>query len=562
MNWTEIFFTVFGGLGLFLMGMKVMSEGMQKVAGDGLRKIINFLTSNRFMAVFVGFLVTAIIQSSSATTVMTVGFVNAGLMELTQAIGIVLGANIGTTVTGWIVSLKIVHYALPIIGLGVSFRFFARSDKWKYIGEIIFGFGILFLGMTTMEHGFSPLRHSKDFIHFFTTVDGHSYASILFGVFLGTITTMIIQSSSATIGIAIALASQGLLNFDGAVSLILGDNIGTTITAILASIGTNHHAKRAALAHMTFNVLGVSVILILFYPFVHFIEFLIPNAADFVAKDGTKPNIAEHIAMAHSVFNITNVIIFTPLIGILAKLVTKIIPEPKNQIQKSDIDFSFISYNMIDTPAFAIVESEKEMLLMAEKVRKNSVRIKDVLEEKREPEKVCDKIAKTEKQINKYKRNLTEFLIKLSMQSISEEDAVNVGNYITLAHNLEKYGDYAENIAFIYKKFKEENKVLSDVAKKSLTTIIEKIDNFYLNAMHTLKTKDFSEDFLKDSSKTKKEIKETIRKAKLDHFNRLKEHSCKEEASLSYVDILVNLDGMASQIYNIIEIATGSKFNI
>ncbi|HPG37071.1 MAG TPA: Na/Pi symporter, partial [bacterium] len=243
MDWKEVFFQVFGGLGLFLMGMKIMSEGMQKTAGDGLKKILNYLTINRYVAVFVGFLVTAVIQSSSATTVMIVGFVNAGLMTLTQAIGVVLGANIGTTVTGWIVTLPVVKWALPMIGFGVMLRFFSKSTKWRYTGEIIFGFGILFLGMTTMGDGFKPLRSNPDFINFFKLVSGSSYVTVFLGVFIGTATTVIVQSSSATIGIAIALATQGLLTYEGAAALVLGDNIGTTITAILASIGANHHAK-------------------------------------------------------------------------------------------------------------------------------------------------------------------------------------------------------------------------------------------------------------------------------------------------------------------------------
>ncbi|HOB72852.1 MAG TPA: Na/Pi symporter, partial [bacterium] len=216
MDWKTVFFQVFGGLGLFLMGMKIMSEGMQKTAGDGLKRILNYLTINRYVAVFVGFLVTAVIQSSSATTVMIVGFVNAGLMTLTQAIGVILGANIGTTVTGWIVTLPVVKWALPMIGFGVMLRFFSKSTKWRYTGEIIFGFGILFLGMTTMGDGFKPLRSNPDFINFFKLVSGSSYITVFLGVFIGTVTTVIVQSSSATIGIAIALATQGLLTYEGA----------------------------------------------------------------------------------------------------------------------------------------------------------------------------------------------------------------------------------------------------------------------------------------------------------------------------------------------------------
>ena len=288
MDWTTIIFQAFGGLGLFLMGMKIMSEGMQKTAGDKLRNTLNLITSNRFFAIIVGLSITTIIQSSSATTVMVVGFVNASLMSLQQAIGVILGANVGTTITGWLVTLKIVKYSMPLIGIGVFIRFFSKNEMWKHAGEIIFGFGLLFLGMQTMKLGFAPLRESAEFIEMFMKVDGATYFSIITGVLIGAVTTLIVQSSSATIGITIALASQGLVGFDGAVSIILGTNIGTTITALLASIGANYNAKRAAIAHTLFNVFGVIIMILIFFPFVVFIEKIIPGVSNFVIANSSE----------------------------------------------------------------------------------------------------------------------------------------------------------------------------------------------------------------------------------------------------------------------------------
>lgn len=572
MDWKEVFFQVFGGLGLFLMGMKVMSEGMQKVAGDGLKKILSFLTSNRYMAVFVGFLVTAIIQSSSATTVMTVGFVNAGLMNLTQAIGIVLGANIGTTVTGWIVALPVVKWALPMIGFGVGLRFFSKSTKWKYIGEVIFGFGILFLGMTTMSNGFKPLRSNPDFIHFFTLVNGSSYATILLGVLVGTITTVIVQSSSATIGIAIALASQGLLNYEGAASLILGDNIGTTITAILACIGANHHAKRAALAHTMFNVFGVMVILIFFYPFDRFVDWLVPGMPDFVIQTaeqaakykmdiGAKPYIAAHIAMFHSLFNITNVIVFTPLIGVLARSVSFIIPTPREKEKKGAFRFSHIHSSLIDTPTIGIAESEKEILAMANRVRKNGTRVQELFSGKEATPELFAKIEENENLIDEYRKMITAFLLSLSQKSLSERDSHVVGNYITAAANLEKFGDFLANIAIQFKSFKENGLTLSDTGKECLLTLTNRLMDFFERTVKTLEVEIAKpEEFLNKSEIEKREIKKEIREAKISHFNRLKEGKCMEEASMIYIEMLTNLDGMASQVYNIAEIGAGHKF--
>lgn len=573
MDWTNIAFEVFGGLGLFLMGMKIMSEGMQKVAGDRLRKALRFLTRNRFMAIGVGLSVTALIQSSSATTVMTVGFVNAQLMTLTQAIGVILGANIGTTITGWLVSLAVVKYAMVIIGIGVLLRFFGRSETARYSGETIFGIGLLFLGMNTMTSGLGPLRLSPGFLAFFTMVDGLSYSSVLLGVLIGTATTVAVQSSSATIAITIALSTQGLLTFPGAVALILGDNIGTTITAILASIGTNHHAKRAALAHILFNVFGVIVVLIVFFPFVKMVNALIPQDADLMVRTaeeaarfgmaiGAKPFIGPHIAMAHTLFNVTNVIIFTPLIGLLAFTVRKLIPQPKAAPPKGIHQFAHIHYGLIETPALGILESEKELFAMAERVKKNSLRIRDIIAGKREAELAAKKIEKNEEVIDEYRKAITEFLLSLSQRSLSRDDAAKVGNYITCAHNLEKYADYVNNTTRDYLKIKDQNLVLSDVASASLRDIFNEIEDFYEATIAPLSGAPVdAKTFLAFATERKKALKERIRMAKIAHFQRLQDGTCRGEASMAYIDILVNIDGMVSQVHNIAETLTLTKFS-
>ncbi|HNT27702.1 MAG TPA: Na/Pi cotransporter family protein, partial [bacterium] len=573
MDWKTIAFEVFGGLGLFLLGMKIMSEGMQKVAGDRLRKVLGFLTQNRFMAILVGMTVTAVIQSSSATTVMTVGFVNAQLRTLTQAIGVILGANIGTTVTGWLVSLAVVKYAMVIIGIGVLLRFAGHNETVRYSGEAISGLGLLFLGMTTMSDGLAPLRDSPGFVHFFTMVDGVTYPSILLGDCRGTVTNIAVQSSSATIGIAIALATQGLLTITGAVSLILGDNIGTTITALLASIGTNHHAKRAAFAHTMFNVFGVVIILIIFFPFVALVNTFIPQDADLTIRTaeeaarygmaiGAKPFIGPHVAMAHTMFNVTNVIFFTPLIGFLAFMVRKIVPEPKAKPSKGVRQFVHIHYGLVETPALGILESEKELYAMAERVKKNSKRIRDILGGKREAGTAAEKIEKNEELIDEYRMAITEFLLSLAQRSLSREDAAKVGNYITCAHNLEKYADYVTNMTRAYLKMKSDNLILSDAARTSLYDIVSDIEEFYEATIVPLSGVEVdAKNFLATATTRKREIKERVRAAKMGHFERLQAGTCKGEASMAYVDILDNIDGMVSQVHNIAETLTLSKFS-
>lgn len=572
MDWTQILFQSIGGLGLFLMGMKIMSEGMQKIAGDRLRKTLNFLTSNRFLGVFVGIFITAVIQSSSATTVMVVGFVNAALMSLRQAIGVILGANIGTTVTGWLITLKIVKFALPMIGVGVFIRFFSKSEKWRYYGEIIYGFGLLFLGMQTMKAGFAPLRESPDFIAFFTRVDGHNYISILFGVVVGAVTTLVVQSSSATIGITIALASQGLLNFDGAVSLILGENIGTTITAILAGIGGNFQAKRAALAHTLFNVMGVFVVLSLFYPFVRLVEGLVPGISDMTVKTaeqaaqygaeiGSRPLIGRHIAMAHSVFNITNVIVFVGLVPFLAKLCEKLIPEPKEAKQLRILDFSHIDSSLIRTPALAIAETEKHLIIMAKKVAGSALIVQDIITSKESQKELCDNVLKTEKVIDEYQKHITEFLVTLSARALSESDAHHVGNYMSLSHNLEKYADHLEHITLILDRIDRKKMVLSDEARESVFNIFKENLDFFNISFNALTENVDPLEFMDMAQVRNRRVKKLIKDSKLDHFARLRNQlTLKNEAAVHYVDLLNYLDGMRAQAYNIAEITTGTKY--
>lgn len=572
MNWTQVAFQVIGGLGLFLMGMKIMSETMQKVAGDRLRKTLNFLTSNRVMAISVGFLVTAIIQSSSATSVMVVGFVNAGLMTLTRAVGVILGANIGTTVTGWIITLKIVKFALPIIGIGVFFRFASKNEKWQHYGEIIFGFGLLFLGMQTMKAGFAPLRDSQEFISFFSHVDGSGYLSILIGVFIGAMTTLIVQSSSATIGITIALASQGLINYEGAVALVLGENIGTTITAILASIGGNYHAKRAAIGHTLFNVLGVVVVLIFFHPFVKLVSSIVPGAADFAITTqaqaaeygmavGARPYVGQHIAAAHTLFNVTNVIIFAFLVPLLVKACRFIVPEPK----KADPDyksgeFSHIATYRLDLPSLGIAETEKRLVIMAERVAKSALIVQDIITTKNGTKELTDDVLSAEKHIDETQKYITEFLVSLSKGSVSEADAVHIGNYMTLAHNLEKFADHLEHIALIYDKIERKDLFLSDEARDEIVEIYKDSLDFFNSSFNALLEEIDEQEFMNKSQVNNRRIKKLIKTAKIEHFSRLRKKICKNQAAVYFMDLVNHLDGMRSQAYNIAEVTTGSKY--
>lgn len=552
MDWKTIFFQVFGGLGLFLMGMKIMSESMQKAAGEKLRKILRILTSNRFIGILVGFLITAIIQSSSATSVMVVGFVNATLMTVEQAIVVELGAAVGTTVTGWIVSLNVSEWAMPMIGLGVFIRFFSKDQTKQYFGEVLFGFGILFLGMSAMKNGFAPLKNSEEFINLFRSIDGQTYGSVILGVLLGTLTTAIVQSSSAVVGITIALASQGLINFDGGLAIVMGSNIGTTITGILASIGGSTNAKRAALAQTLFKISGVLLILIVFYPFKDFVDWITPG-------DSIK-NIMVHIAMGHTIFNILNLIIFLPLVSILAKSVTKVFPDKKSELSGLPESFINIDYNLIETPSMGILESEKELITMAELVEESLNLLREMsVNNKNAYKNIYDTILRNEDKIDKYQFYITKFLITLSSRALAFQDASKVGNYITLAHNLEKIADYTEHVTSIIEKIMRKKLNLSDTARERINELLDENIEFFNKSIELFKQGEIVPGHYDDAVHQSVKIKKLIKKAKLEHFDRLRKELCKGDAAIHFVDILNNLDAMRSDNFNIAEVVSGKK---
>lgn len=572
MDWTLVLFNTFGGIGLFLMGMKILSDGLQKITGDSLRKIMNMLTANRFIAIFVGTAVTAIIQSSSATTVMTVGFVNAGILTLQQAIGIIFGANVGTTITAWIVILPIVKYALVIVGAGVFMNFFFKNENLKFAGEILFGLGILFLGMQFMGIGVTPLRQSKFFTDLFLLINGNSYPVIILGVLIGTFTTMLVQSSSVTIGITIVLATAGLINFHGAVSLILGDNIGTTITAFLASIGGTRNARRTALAHALFNFLGVCIILVLFYPFTALVNGIMPGNADFMIQSaaeaarygksvGSRPLIGTHIALAHTLFNVTNVILLTAFIPLLARLCQKIIPVRDNERRGEDkFSFSFVNRSLLSMPSIAIAETEKELGVMAELVAKNAAKLEKIFAEEGKISDLCETIMQNEKKVDDYQKNITEFLLSVSQQALSHRESVLVGNYITFAHNIEKFDDFVERIGIILNKIERKKLKITRTERAEALEICRENVSFFDQAIDIFRSRGRDEDFLNIAEVKRKRIKELISQAKLNHFEQIREKVRQDDAAIFYIDILNNLNGMRAEAFNIAEIVTGSKY--
>ena len=448
----KIIYTVLGGLGIFFYGMKTMSDALQQAASDVIKRVINSLTSNRLLAVCVGIIVTMIVQSSSVTTVMTVGFVNAGLMQLTQAIGVIFGSNIGTTITGWIISIKIGKYGLLLIGLGIFPVLFSKNSKIQNIGKVLFGVGMVFLGLELMSGAFKPLRKNAEFLNMISYFSGDNYGSYLASILVGCFLTVIIQSSSAMLGITMALASSGVIGFSTAAALVLGENIGTTITALLASVGTTTNAKRAARAHAFFNIFGVAVLFSILPIYVQFIDNIIPGDANLLASDGTHPNISAHIAASHTFFNITATILFLPFLGYLAKFVTKITPDNPDDEKKHLI---LVGESNDIMPATAIVQADLEAKKMKDILERMFIATKGILDK---PE------AKTLKKIHDYEittdimqKEVTVFLCKVMEKPMSEHQSLQSQGIIKIVDEFESIADYLDRISKYTSRLEEKS---------------------------------------------------------------------------------------------------------
>ncbi len=555
----QLLFGLLGGLGMFLFGMRIMSEGLQKIAGDKMRKILTALTNNRIIGALVGIAVTAIIQSSSATTVMVVGFVNAGLLSLVQSIGVVLGANIGTTITAQLIAFKVTKFALPAIGLGVGLTLFSKNKKYVYIGEIILGFGLLFFGLSTMKQAFDPLKTSEDFRQLFLLVGDYK----LLGVMIGTLLTVIVQSSSATIGITLALASSGLVSFEASVALILGENIGTTITANIAAIGTNLAAKRTAFSHFLFNIIGVLYMLIFFPIFIKFVSSITPGNADFViqtqaqadsfsAAIGDKPYIARHIANTHTFFNILNTIIFLPLIGVLAKLSTLII---RGEEDLEPLQVKFIDDRVLNTPPVAIGQARRETKRMAqitlEMLKETNLFLKDG------DYKKISGLEKKEDLVDILQRKIMDFVVKLSQKSISTETSKSIGSLMNMVNDLERIGDHCENLWKLGIRKAEGKIIFSHMGENEVSKIAEKTRDFLQFIIDAMEKED------KTIGVKALEYEDTIdnleESMRMNHIARLNTGECAVQPGLIFIDMLHSYEKIGDHAYNVSEAIIGKK---
>ena len=540
LNWQEMIFQFLGGLGIFLFAIKYMGDGLQKAAGNRLRDILDRFTTNPFMGVLVGIIVTVLIQSSSGTTVITVGLVSAGFMTLRQAIGVIMGANIGTTVTAFIIGLDVGAYALPIMAVGAFLIFFIKKNQIKNMGEVIFGFGGLFLGLELMSGGMKPLRELQSFTDLTLSMSDQP----ILGVVVGTIFTLIVQSSSATVGILQGLYAENLVDIKAALPILFGDNIGTTITAVLASIGASVAARRAAATHVLFNVIGSVIFLILLIPFTAYVEWI----SSVLALESKM-----QIAFAHGTFNVANTIIQFPLIGAWAWLVTKLIPGEDVTIEyrPKHLDYHFIQ----QSPSVAIGQAKEEVIRMGDfSVQGLSVTY-DYL--KTGEKKYAETGYQIEDAINNLDREITNYLIQVSSVSISPDESAHHVTLMETVRDIERIGDHFENIIELI-DYRDVNRVtlsddamddLSEMFTLTIETVQKAVDSLDSNDMDLARTVTQKEDL----------IDKMERKFRKNHILRLNERSCSAQAGMVFVDIVSNLERIGDHAVNIAEAILGKR---
>lgn len=538
-------FAFIGGLGMFLYGMDIMASGLQKAAGNKMRELLGYLTNNRFLGVLVGALVTAIIQSSSATTVMVVGFVNAGIMNLTQAAGVIMGANVGTTITAWLVSanewagaLKPDFFAPLILGIGAFIITFSSRQKLTQKAEIAVGFGILFIGLSSMSSSIGMYQDSPIFYKAFQVLGNNPFLGIL----VGALVTAIIQSSSASVGILQTLAMRGIVNWRSAVFITLGQNIGTCITALLSSAGANKTAKRAATIHLLFNVMGAVI-----YGIIMTIFFGIFNDLALQHISGTQ------ISIFHSIFNISITILLFPFANVLVKISGLIIHE--DAIEEDDDEeveekvLRHLDPRILETPSFAVENAVKEVVRMGGIALGNLNRIMKEAMKDEPSQKKIDKVFHNEQVINHLETMITGYLVKISQLALTDKQTVVVNNLFDTITDIERAGDHVENIAEYLQEMKEGKSHFTKQAQEELKEMTEYVKNALNHAICSIENDSIEE--ARIATENEEKVDKLEKRLRKSHIQRLKTESCVPEVGVFYLDIISSLERISDHADNI-----------
>lgn len=549
-----------GSLTFFLFGMKLMSESLQKVAGDKMRGILEAMTSNRFKGVLTGVLITAIIQSSSATTVMVVSFVNAGLLSLVQSIGVIMGANIGTTVTAWLISLlgfkiDISTFALPLIGLSLPL-IFSKIAKRRSIGELIIGFAMIFMGLAYLNKSVPDINSNPEILSFFSHYSAYGYGSILFFLAVGTILTLVIQSSSASMALTLVMCYNGWIGFDMAVAMVLGQNIGTTITANLAALVANSTAKQAAMAHLLFNVIGVTLAMIFFYPFEHLVVWimgLFDMEMPYITPGHSvqEANAAMPLALSiyHTVFNVLNTTLLIWFVPSLAKLVKRIIKSK----DEDDVVFklSYINTGLLNFDELSTLQARKEVTVFMQRTKRMYNMVKDLLVEEnpKQFDKTYARIEKYEEIADRMDEEIVVFLTQITRSDVSQATAEQASAMIKLVSRIESISDSCHAIAQFIKQSQSTKIAFTDEMKTNLNRLFDSIDQVLARLENALEGKTTTIN-LETERKFRDGIREAIDQLNIEHLKAIKKGIYKYKIGIIYCDLFTEQGVLADHCYH------------
>ena len=562
MDIMKLLFEVFGGLGIFLLGMKNMSEGMQAVAGERLRRLIGAVTNNRLLACGVGTAVTCTIQSSSITTVMVVGMVNAGIMTLVQAIGVIMGANIGTTITGWILTFSLDKYGLPMLGIAALFFVFTKRDKIRFTAMFFVGLGMVFYGLQLMKTGFSPIKDMEGFVQWFHRFEPTNYMGVLKCCMVGEALTAIVQSSSATLGITMALAYGGAIDYQTAAALVLGENIGTTFTAYLASLGTSANARRAAYAHIMFNLIGVLWITAIFHWYTDGIVWFVktfqhvhgPDVAVYTDAGATYPYTQAAIAATHSGFNIVNTLFFLPFVGVMARLLNWAVKEKKAPAAPR---LTYLDVRLFDTPSIGLEQSDNEVVKMGRRVIQMLDQLREIfVTGNLSPEKI-EPIFQAENDLDIVQKEVVEFIGHIMVGNITHDTMQTAREQLRMADEFESISDYIATIVKLRLKIKETDQSLSPEAMEELLGLHDRVSRYIANVTDAVETENAA--FLSEAMTKGSAVTKYMKECRNRHLVRVGEGKATPLKSLIYTDMLTAYRRIKDHAFNISEVLAGEK---
>lgn len=547
------FLKLIGSLGLFLYGMKIMSEGLQKVAGERLRSVLTAMTTNRVTGVLTGVLITALIQSSSATTVMVVSFVNAGLLTLSQSISVIMGANVGTTVTAWIISIfgfkvDMAAFTLPLLAFALPFIFSTKSN-YKSIGEFLFGFSFLFMGLSLLKDNAPDLSQNPEMLAFVQNYTDMGFLSVLLFLFIGTVLTMIVQASAATMAITLIMCANGWISYELGAALVLGENIGTTITANLAALTANTQAKRAALAHLVFNVFGVIWVLILFTPFTHAISWFVDT---YLHPSSSDVAVSYKLSAFHSTFNICNVCILIWATKLIEKTVCFIIPTKK---EEEEHRLKYISGGMLSTAELSILQAHKEIELYAERTNRMFIIVQELLHTKKDDEfnKIFSRIEKYENISDNMELEIANYLNKVSEGRLSSESKLQIRSMLREVTEIESIGDSCYNLARTINRRQQSNIDFTEKQYEHIHSMMQLVNNAMLQMLVVVSRSEHQTVDINKTYNIENEINNYRNQLKNQNISDVNNKEYDYLIGVYYMDIIAECEKLGDYIVNVVE---------